>query len=338
VEIHCQVHHAEYDCQLTYRKTDGWSGALSIHPQSNVRRKIVRKMTAKKKVYEGSCYIGVVGSEVENGECRDSIEHIVRRNGDSMPRFIRATKGYEARQHHFVSWLAETDHPFMLLLDHDQTFPNHTLERLRSHKLPYVSGYYMRRRYAPIAPVWFENVGFPVLPWTRKVEDNTLYELGASGWGCLLIHREVAEATAKLLKGEEFVIEDDMDIWPYDLDKAMSAIVELRTLTNGTQSGTFMRERLKEIYATLAEEIKPLRGLKDPVGSDIRFPFFARKAGYQLYGDSGVRCGHMLNYPLMPEDYALMPEETVKELEKKLKADMQKERRKIAARKVELSQ
>ena len=53
------------------------------------------------------------------------------------------------------------------------------------------------------------------------------------------------------------------------------------------------------------EELIPLRGVKDEiVGSDIRYPFYARAAGYQLYGDPDVRPQHMVSYPLTCDDYA----------------------------------
>ena len=148
-------------------------------------------------MYKGTCYIGVVGSEDENGECRDTIERIERKTGDTAPVFIRATKGYEARQMHLNNWYENTKHPFMLLLDSDMKFPVHTLKRLRAHGLPFVSGLYMRRRYAPIAPVWFEQgeTGvMPMTPFTAVPMENTLYKLGASGWGCILIHRDVVTA------------------------------------------------------------------------------------------------------------------------------------------------
>ena len=35
----------------------------------------------------------------------------------------------------------------------------------------------------------------------------------------------------------------------------------------------------------------------------MRYPFFAKLAGFQLVGDSGALCGHMLAYPLRPGDY-----------------------------------
>jgi hypothetical protein len=145
------------------------------------------------KEYKGACYIAVVGSENEIGECRDSIEQIRRKKGDEL-HYVRATKGYEARQLHLNNWYKGTKLPFLLLLDHDMKFPPNTLERLRSWKLPYISGLYMRRRYAPMAPVWFDygQAGvMPMAPYTGVPMPNTLYKIGASGWGCILVHRDV---------------------------------------------------------------------------------------------------------------------------------------------------
>lgn len=277
----------------------------------------------QKKKYEGSVYVGVVGSEDENGQCRDSILNIQLRNGDSLPRPIRATKGYEARQMHLDSFMNETQHAFILLLDSDMTFPVHTLERLRSHGKPYISGLYMRRRFLPVAPVWFEAGQKDVLTkrwFTRVWEDNTLYPLGASGWGCVLIHRDVIVATRAILKGEKEILEDDMDVYPYNLELVMSSIRGLESLAKiDTKDTALTQLALKEYSKTLSREIRPLSGQKSNInGSDVRFPFFARQAGYQLYGDTGVSCGHMLNYPLMPDDYRFGNPDAIKELDKEV--------------------
>ena len=226
----------------------------------------------------GACYIGVVGSELELGQCRDSILNIEREAGDTDPLPHRATKGYEARQEHLNNWYNETDKPFILLLDSDMIFPADTLKRLRGHGLPYVTGFYMRRTLQPVAPVWFdrnpENT-MPMRPMTAVLEDDKLYPIGAGGWGCVLIHRSVVTAMKTILRGEPEIIEDDMDVWPYDW----------RAVNDGR------------------EVLRVLRGVKDPVGSDIRFPFYARAAGFTLWGDTGVSCGHVINYPLVFHDY-----------------------------------
>lgn len=287
------------------------------------------------KIYEGTVYTGVVGPETENGVCRDSIHNIKRREGDLLPRFIRATKGYEAREMHINAFLNETDCAFILLLDHDQTFPPDTLEKLRSHKLPYVSGYYMRRRYNPIAPVWFkdnpDNV-WPFEPFTDDPERGKLHKLGASGWGCVLIHRDVFTDMKPILKGEPYVIEDDMDVWPYDLGGIRRSIDKLQFIMNEVMERQgFIDSDVNKITDCIWElnnETQPLRGTKDPVGSDIRFPFFAKQAGYTLYGDPDVRCGHMLNYPLSPDDYSSIPDELRQQIKDNTVKEVEREREK----------
>ena len=288
------------------------------------------------KKYSGTCYIGVTGAELEHSQCHDSIRQIVTRSGDVM-QSIRATKGYEARQQHFNNFI-DSKADWLFMLDADMIFPGSILERLRNHGLPYVSGLYMRRMYAPIAPIWFMDAPKGVMPlkwWTGQIKDNTLYKIGGSGWGCVLLHREVIEATRKMLKGESDVIEDDMDVYPYDLARIMNAIKRLEDMTENVDP-----DAMKLHLATLREEIRPLRVVKTNVGSDLRYPFFAKLAGYDLIGDSGALCGHMLNYPLRPIDYQGMfgeytPEMTA-DLTKAATAAWKHERDRINAAKAAL--
>lgn len=261
----------------------------------------------KEKQYTGSCYIAVVGSENEPGACRDSIDAIIKRKNDVGPFFNRGTKGYESRQTHINNWYDKTKHPFLLLLDHDMIFQANTLERLRVHKKPFVSGFYMRRSVKPVLPVWYEQGKpgvMPLKPMTAALEKDKTYPLGASGWGCMLIHRDVITATRKLLKGEPEIIEDDMDIFPYDLKKLLKA----RQYIVDTAKGKPLDEkRIKFVLETFANEIRPLRGVKDCVGSDLRFPFFAQMAGFPLTGDTGVMCYHVTNYPVGLDDWLSQP-------------------------------
>lgn len=227
--------------------------------------------------YDGTCYIGVVGPDSIPTLAVISIMNIKRREGDGVPEFRMGTKGYETRQMCIDRFMA-SKHDFLLLLDHDMIFAPDTLERLRSHRLPYVSGLYMRRRHNPILPVWFQpyDGSFPFRRFTAVPERGRLHPIGASGWGCILIHREVIEKTRQILRGEPDVIEDDMDVWPYDLDEVLAG----------------------------REQLQPLRTRKDAiVGSDVRYPFYAYHAGFQLYGDPDVRPAHILDYPLTPDDY-----------------------------------
>ena len=259
--------------------------------------------------YEGSAYIGVVGPDMIPGQASLSIAKIVRRDGDAAPVFHFATKGYEARQMHVDTFMA-SDHSWILLLDSDMIFEPHTLERLRSHELPFVTGLYMRRRIQPLMPVWFHpySGAWPMEPFMDRIERPRLYRLGASGWGCMLIHRAVIEATKPILKGEHEILEDDMDVWPYDLARVMALTAELERATHEPMTDA-IRNGIKHLSSELRREFKPLRARRDIVGSDIRYPFYAMHAGFQLVGDTEVRPSHVLNYALTPDDWDQVPHE-----------------------------
>jgi hypothetical protein len=261
------------------------------------------------KEYTGGVYVAVTEGETQYGAARDSVQNMRLRNGDDGPNFGRGTKGYEARQQHLDNFL-ESKCDFILFLDGDQVFPADCLERLRGHKLPYVSGLYMRRDYQPIAPIWFKPFSgrFPYEPWLDPIERGKLHHIGASGWGCVLVHREVILAVRAILKGEPEIIEDDMDIYPYDLGEVTKSIQAIRSLVAEKPSMSTLLPALDYHSTILESQMQPLRVDKGPVGSDIRFPFYAMKAGYKLMGDPDCRCGHILNYPLGPDDYDQIPE------------------------------
>ena len=255
-----------------------------------------------KKEYTGTVRIVVTGGSVEIGECRDSIARIVTRQGDTGPQYGRATKGYDARQKHLNNFI-ESGQDFILFLDHDMYFAPDTLERLRAHKLPYVSGVYMRRQWKTLAPVWYRKFEgkWPMQPWVGTIADDKLHEIGASGWGCVLVHKDVIHAVRAILKGEHEVIEDDLDIWPYDIKEVMRAVNGLGNLVDTNEK--IDAPLVKAYHDILKEEIKPLRCDNEVVGSDIRFPFFALQAGYQLMGDPKVSPGHNVNFALDTDMY-----------------------------------
>lgn len=242
----------------------------------------------------GSVYIGVAGPDSDIGECRDSIQQIEAPDGSSLT-FGRGTKGYEVRQRHFNNFI-DGGHEWLFLLDHDMLYAPDTLTRLLAWGMDYVSGYYLQRRYAPMIPVWFHpSYGeWPLRPFLEKPLPGRLHELGATGWGCVLLHRRVVEGVReRVLKGEWDVIEDDMDLLPYDLSVIMAAL------------------RDGDLDA-LRREIVPVRGQFDrrPVGSDLRYPYLAARAGFTLWGDPDVRPAHLIHYPLAASDYIAQPDET----------------------------
>jgi hypothetical protein len=254
--------------------------------------------------YTGSVYIGVVGGELDLREAWQSVTRIHTRPGDEGPHYYTATKGYEARQKHLNNFL-QSRCDFALFLDHDMYFEPDTLERLRSHKLPYVSGLYMRRSVNPLAPVWYRPYRgkWPLEPWVGPVERGKLHHIGASGWGCVLVHREVVTAVQGILCGELEVLEDDMDIYPYDLAAVLAAIRGLNTLIDERPSDPILWPALKHHAQTLAKQIRPLTGMKAIVGSDVRFPVFASMVGHKLFGDPDVRPRHNIHFGLSPDDY-----------------------------------
>jgi hypothetical protein len=160
---------------------------------------------------------------------------------------------------------------------------------------------------------------------------DQLYKIGASGWGCVLLHRDVVTAVRPLLKGEQEILEDDMDIYPYDLGRVMGAIQAL-----DTGIGVMTQSEARTHVNTLKAEIRPLRALKDPVGSDIRFPFFARLAGFDMYLDTGVLCEHMLNYPISPNDYMGLAAANIRDLTVGIMRDQQAEVERIQKARAEL--
>lgn len=258
-------------------------------------------------MYSGTCYIGVAGGgEVIHFSAYASIMNMTRRDGDSLPQFIQGTKGYEVRQKHFNRFM-ESEHDYMLLLDGDMVFDVDTLERLRSHELPYVSGLYMYRTMN-MQQIWFEPFSgeWPYKPMVKPPARNKLHHIGASGWGCILLHRDVVKDTRRILKGEPDVIEDDMDIWPYDISKIIEA-------QNSIMAQDDKWEQTGNIIE-LSSLIRPLRGDKSTiVGSDIRYPFYAMTAGHNLYGDPEVRPRHLLTYGLSPDDYEGISPEVLQE-------------------------
>lgn len=291
-----------------------------------------------KKEYTGSAYIGVVGAEIGPLYCHDSVYAIKLHRQDDGPYFHRATKGYEARQLHLNNWYNNTRHPFMLLLDHDMQYQPDTLERLRSHKLPYVSGFYLRRTVDPVAPVWYRPFTgkWPLEPWIGPVERGRLHKIGASGWGVILLHREVVDAVKPMLKGEWEIIEDDMDIYPYDLGVIMGALGGLQEVVDSDPPKRVVMPALREYLGKLQEEIKPLRVDREVVGSDLRFPYFAKKAGYQLMGDPDVRPAHDVHMPLSPDQYETFPLNALEKAYKEQHKRVLKDRRRLKAQKAEV--
>jgi len=170
-------------------------------------------------------YIGVVGSDLEYGSARDTIEAIVRRPGDSI-QYVRATKGFEARQRHIDAFMA-THHDFICLLDQDMVFQPETVAHFRSLNKPYISGFYLRRLTDPIAPA---HMLHPEGPEASKVFRSTRV---ISAVRPLSFRREIVCSAKKVPAGPA-------PMTPMEDPSGRGGMVEshsaLRVLFNGSRS------------------------------------------------------------------------------------------------------
>lgn len=118
------------------------------------------------------------------------------------------TRGDSARQHHCEVFMAEPDKwDALLLLDGDQTFPDDMVDRLWSHGVDIVSGLYFRRTFPPAPVAYAASEKWPLQPlfeWKHLINDKGLVPIGATGFGCVLIKRNVFEYFDKhILKPKE---------------------------------------------------------------------------------------------------------------------------------------
>ena len=82
---------------------------------------------------------------------------------------------------------------YLFAVDYDISFPNDTLVRLLAHDKDVVSGVYRQRVPDRQTIELFEsneNGGFTHIPW-EKIKGRGLVEIGACGFGCVLVKKEV---------------------------------------------------------------------------------------------------------------------------------------------------
>jgi hypothetical protein len=92
------------------------------------------------------------------------------------------------------------EYPYLFMLDSDVMCPPNTVERLLSHNLPVVAGWYRNKgqhRSKNNNPVVYDfgSDSGQFVEWNqRTVEGTGLEQVGAVGAGCILMKREVAKA------------------------------------------------------------------------------------------------------------------------------------------------
>jgi len=148
-------------------------------------------------------FVGGVSSEYAHGGCVESFLTIRLRPGDER-KYQWRTRGDIARTELCDEFMRRKEFDAFFLVDVDMLFDHDILERLRSHDLDIVSGHYFRRRFNPMISI--AEVGeWPYEPLYDIPEDG-LIEVSTSGFGCLLIKRNVLEAAQKTMDPKEPIL------------------------------------------------------------------------------------------------------------------------------------
>jgi len=159
----------------------------------------------------------------------------------------------------------ETGAEWCFFWDSDLVIPPHTLIRLTSHGLPIVGGLYYRR-HPEIWPEIFRDAGGGVLnpiPKNEVPEDGSLMEVAGIGAGCLLIHRRVFEVLKEHVPLRSFRVA-------------------------GPPPGEI------KFYEFFKWGIGREESSEQPnYSEDLTFCMLARKHGFKIICDTGVRSLHL---------------------------------------------
>jgi hypothetical protein len=123
------------------------------------------------------------------------------RSANVMPwdgwAFSEGTYLEKARNKIHSEFVKHSTMPYLMMIDSDILFPPDMLERLLSHKLPIVGGWYKDKNAADHHPVIYDFVEDQggVAVFRHRTEPGTgLEKVDGMGAGCWLMSREVAEA------------------------------------------------------------------------------------------------------------------------------------------------
>jgi hypothetical protein len=143
-------------------------------------------------------FIAAVSSEKQYAKTLDSFYEMDIREDDERG-FLFGRPGFIARMDLCDAFLKDKTKDAVLLVDVDMKLPKDGLEILRAHDLDMVTGHYFRRHTSPlmsVCQVVEEKNQIPLV----DVPDRGLHEIAATGFGFVLIKREVIEAVAKIDK------------------------------------------------------------------------------------------------------------------------------------------
>lgn len=123
--------------------------------------------------------------------------------------------GYQVDQvRNLISDWVVRGYDYLFSVDHDISFPPDTLKKLLSHDAPYVTGIYRQRLEPQVLEIYdgeMKNVKYD------QLKDKGLIEIGGSGFGCVLVKKEVIE-TIGYPQFEYHSALDHKDTFSEDLD------------------------------------------------------------------------------------------------------------------------
>jgi hypothetical protein len=221
----------------------------------------------------GGAYVGVATSTVVDLGAVVSIYDIALRPGDCGPNWYHAARGDISRNRITDAFL-EGDWTHCLYLDGDMRFPPDLLKRLLAHGKAFVGGLYFRREIDPMWPLAYEYRDPPALPFVPVFDypERGLMRVNATGSGCWLIRRDVFGAVqAEMQRNIRDGLGLDLDYVPHIVDGPMPEI----------------------------------RGDYQRIGADLRFCYYARRAGVDIWLDCDpeLNIGHYAHVPLARADY-----------------------------------
>ena len=113
--------------------------------------------------------------------------------------------GVHARKYLGNFFESKTEYDALLMLDMDMLYPEDMLEKFRAHDKDIVTAHYFRRRTDPMLSVIQTGEKWPYIPLVDVPSDG-LHEVATSGFGAVLITREVYMAVKNYLpdKGHPF--------------------------------------------------------------------------------------------------------------------------------------
>src|SRR3990167_3302907 len=112
------------------------------------------------------------------------------RDGDILAEPSEFTRGDVTRMSLCDEFMEHKEYDAILLLDLDMVHPTNLLERLRSHDVDMVTAHYWKRK-TPMESIIGIGDKWPYLPLKEPFPTEGLMEVSTTGFGAVLIKREV---------------------------------------------------------------------------------------------------------------------------------------------------